>query len=240
MAPMNIIPNKNLFIVTSALKPNMGVINDADRYTQTIDTLKNLRERCPDDYIFFTDGSPNQVEQEKLDEIGRYADIVSCWSQHPDIFALASSGRKSESEVVLLFHTLALLKTNVDLMKMLQSVQRIFKYSARSSLHDSFDIKEYDNLFGKYVFKKAIPSWLPPEKKRQITDHLYITRMYSFCPSLLDDYIGSLQSIYNTVVTTGADTEHAHYKEIDANLVIAKETLHCDGIIAGTGKVEQY
>lgn len=237
---MSFIPSKNLWIVTSALNPNMGVIAKDDRFKQTIDTLKNLREKCPDDIIFFTDGSPNQVEEEKLQEISKYSDVIACWSNHPDIFALASSGRKSEAEIVLLHNTLAQLKQNKDLMKKMHEVKRIFKYSARTILHDSFDIREYDNAYGKYVFKKRIPSWLPPEKQLMVTDHLYITRMYSFCPSLLDNYLGQLQAIYNTVVSTGVDTEHAHYNELSRDLIIEMDTLHCEGIMAGTGAVEKY
>ena len=98
---MSFIPSKNLWIVTSALNPNMGVIAKEDRFKQTIDTLKNLKEKCPDDYIFFTDGSPNPIEEEKLQEVSKYANVIACWSNHPDIFALASSGRKSEAEIVL-------------------------------------------------------------------------------------------------------------------------------------------
>ena len=237
---MSFIPSKNLWIVTSALNPNMGVIAKDDRFKQTIDTLKNLREKCPDDYIFFTDGSPNQVEEEKLQEIGKYANIVACWSNHPDIFALASSGRKSEAEIVLLHNTLAQIKQNKDVMQIFNDVKRIFKYSARTVLHDTFDIRDYDDAYGKYVFKTAIPSWLPAEKQKQVTDKLFITRMYSFCPSLLDNYLGQLQAIYNTVVSTGVDTEHAHHAVLDPNLIIQKDTLHCEGIMAGTGAVEKY
>ena len=181
-----------------------------------------------------------KTEEEKIQEIQKYADIVACWRNHPDIFALASSGRKSEAEIVLLHNTLAELKRNVDLLNMMHDVKRIFKYSARTVLHDSFDIKDYDDAYGKYVFKTAMPSWLPAEKQKQVTDKLFITRMYSFCPSLLDNYLGQLQAIYNTVVSTGVDTEHAHHAVLDPNLIIQKDTLHCEGIMAGTGAVEKY
>ena len=78
------------------------------------------------------------------------------------------------------------------------------------------------------------------EKQKQVTDKLFITRMYSFCPSLLDNYLGQLQAIYNTVVSTGVDTEHAHHAVLDPNLIIQRDTLHCEGLMAGTGAVEKY
>ena len=228
-----------LFIVTSALNADMGVVSRTDRFDQTIKGLISIRKYVPDAIIILADGSPHKLEEEKLKAIAHFANYAADFSNDAQISELAVNHRKSEAENLLLLKTLMLLQQDDSMKDMLSHVGRIFKISGRTDLTDGFDVEEH-MVEGKYVFKKAIPSWLPPEKKRQITDHLYITRMYSFCPSLLDDYIGSLQSIYNTVVTTGVDTEHAHYKEIDANLVIAKETLHCDGIIAGTGKVEQY
>ena len=38
----------------------------------------------------------------------------------------------------------------------------------------------------------------------------------------------------------GIDTEHAHYKNIDKKHLIEFETLHCEGIMAGTGATEKY
>ena len=44
----SIIPDRQFFIVTSALNPNMGIINRQDRLQQTIDGLKSLRKVYPD------------------------------------------------------------------------------------------------------------------------------------------------------------------------------------------------
>lgn len=235
-----LIPGKNLWIVTSALRPNMGVINEEDRFNQTIVTLKSLRQHCPNDLIYFTDGSPNPIPEGVLSTISAYCEFVSCWNNDPDIFALASGQRKSEAEIVLLFNTLSLLKQNKDLLKAISGVKRIFKYSARTILHDSFNIESYDNLFGKYVFKKRMPSWMDAQRKSEITDHLFITRMFSFCPSLLDNYLSTLQKNYQDVLQYGIDTEHAHYKNIYSKHLIEFETLHCEGIMAGTGATEKY
>ena len=53
----SIIPDKNLFILTSALEPRVGVITKEDRFKQTIATLENLKQKVPKHNIF-TDGSP--------------------------------------------------------------------------------------------------------------------------------------------------------------------------------------
>ena len=63
---------KNLFIVTSALKPTIGVISEDDRFKQTIDTLESIKKIVPNAYIVFTDGSPFPIEEHKIKEISKY------------------------------------------------------------------------------------------------------------------------------------------------------------------------
>jgi hypothetical protein len=235
---MSILLNRNLFIVTSALNPNMGVINNEDRLQQTIEGLKSLREKCPRDMIVFTDGSPNKVDRETYDRIAQYCDVILDMSTDPDITQFASTGRKSEAENVLILKTLIIFKRNMDLMKELSSVKRIFKLSARTNLLDQFDAQEHDK-FGKYVFKKAMPTWIT-DKRQQIYSNLLITRLFSFCISLFDDYLQVCQKNLTDVQTQGVDTEHAHWHNIDKKYLLELENIHCQGTMASTGKVEIY
>lgn len=232
---MSFIPDKNLFIVTSALQANIGVVNANERLQQTIETLENLKQKVPDAMLLFVDGSPHNISDDIKKKISEYCQAI-WFNQHPDIYAMASSGRKSEAEIIMLFNTLIELKRT----KILHEVKRIFKFSARTLLEDDFDIKEYDNLFGKYVFKKALPSWMSPERKANITDHLYITRMYSLCSSLIDNYLQTLQPILNNVIAHGIDTEHSHYLCLDKRYVIEFNRVKCAGIVAGSGQMERY
>lgn len=234
MAQM-IIPNTNLFIVTSALQANIGVVDAVERLKQTITTLENLKEKVPDAMVLLVDGSPHNIDEGIKKTISEYCQTI-WFNTHPDVYAMASSGRKSEAEIIMMFNTLLQIKQN----KSIHEIKRIFKYSARTILEDDFDINEYDNLFGKYVFKKSIPSWMSPERKINITDHLYITRMFSFCPSLLDNYLQTLQPILNNVITHGIDTEHSHYLCLDKRYVMEFDRVKCAGIVAGSGETERY
>ncbi len=234
MAQM-IIPNTNLFIVTSALQANIGVVGNEERLKQTIDTLENLKEKVPDAMVLLVDGSPHNIDEDIKKRISEYCQAI-WFNTHPDVYAMASSGRKSEAEIIMMFNTLLQIKQN----KSIHEIKRIFKYSARTTLENDFDINEYDNLYGKYVFKKSIPSWMSPERKINITDHLYITRMFSFCPSLIDNYLQTLQPILNNVITHGIDTEHSHYLCLDKRYVIEFDRLKCAGIVAGSGETERY
>ena len=225
---MSLIPNKNLFIVTSSLKPNMGAFSDDDRFAQTIASLKSLRKHVPDAFIVFSDSSVRLVSDLEKQAIGGLSNAYIDMSQQPDVKHCSENRMKSEAENLLMFFTLHTLKQN----NLLKDVKRIFKFSARSELEDTFDIKEYDNLFGKYVFKKAIPSWM------NSTDSLFITRLFSFCPSLVDDYFGVIQK--NMPLLNRMDTEHAHWVNIPKEYLVEFDKVHCWGWLAGNGQIEHY
>ncbi len=235
----SIIPDKNLFIVTSALEPRIGVITKEDRFKQTIATLQNLKQKVPEALILFTDGSPVSCDPEHMKVISKYVHGTMYWCEDAQIKDFGMFGKKSEAEILLLLKTLTLLKQNPDLQKIMSSVKRIFKYSARSLLQDEFSIGIYDNsnLYGKYVFKERIPTWI---NDKSITTHLLITRLFSLCPSLLDDYMQTLLKALNSCMRYGIDTENAHFREIDKKRLVELRKLYCEGIMAGTGKKEVY
>ena len=237
---MSLIPDKNLFIVTSALNANIGVVNNEDRMEQTVQSLMNVRDSVPGAIILFADGSPNEIEQEKVEKINSLCTHSIWLGQDSDVNHFASRGLKSQAEIILLSKTLGLLKTNPILMKKMHSVKRIFKFSARTFFVQGFNINQYDNLYGKYVFKQKLASWMPDDRKANITDHLYITRMYSFCPSLIVDYMETQQRMFNDIQNYGIDTEHAHHKNINQKYVKEFHNLSCVGIVANTGELERY
>jgi len=237
---MSLVPNKNLFIVTSALNANIGVVTEEERLEQTVASLISIRTHVPDALILFSDGSPREVPLSSFQKIKPYVNLIMSWSKDEEVRYFAEQGRKSEAEILLLSKTFRMIRNNVEMMKIMQGVKRIYKYSARTVLTQDFDIGAYKNMFGKYVFKKALPSWMPEDRKNNITDHLFITRMYSFCPSLLDNYMMTQQYIFNDVVNHGIDTEHAHYKCLDKKYVVEFDKLHCNGIVAGSGELEKY
>ena len=230
--------DKTLFIVTSALNPEMGIINREDRFNQTVDGLRSLRERMPGAIVLMVDGSPNKIEEEKVKALKQYVNFFADFSQDREITQFSSTGRKSEAENVLLFKTMLLLKQDEELSEIMKSVNRIVKLSGRTILIDGFDIAEH-NHFGKYVFKKRMPTWIADSRKEFATD-LLITRMYSLCPSLIDDYLHMCALNVNIIDQTHIDTEHAHFVNINKDLLVELDTIHCQGIMAGTGLTEIY
>lgn len=240
MAQM-IIPNTDLFIVTSALKTSIGVIDDETRTRQTIEGLQSLRKAAPDALILWVDASSKQVDEATMAQVTQYCNKSISFFGDEDLMSLANAGLKSQAEVTLLFKTLSIIKQHPELQKMMAGVRRVFKLSGRTNMLEGYDPKAYDNQYGKYVFKKAMPSWLPPQKQLESgCDHLYITRMYSFCISLFDNYLNTLPAIYQTINQHGVDTEHAHYGNIDKGFSVEFEKLYCQGVLAGNGQLEAY
>jgi len=236
-----IIPDKDLFIVTSALRTSIGVIDDDTRIKQTIEGLKSLRKKVPDAIILWVDASSRMVDEATMAQVAQYSDRSISFFGDEDLMSLANAGLKSQAEITLLFKTLGIIRQHPELQKMMANVRRVFKLSGRTNMLEGYDPKAYDNLYGKYVFKTRIPSWLPKHQQVESDcDHLYITRMYSFCVSLIDNYLHILPEIYRTVNEFGVDTEHAHFGNTDKNLVVEFENLYCEGVLAGNGQTERY
>lgn len=225
--------------MSSALESARGIINKEDRLQQTIDTIENVKTKIPNCFILFSDGSPNIPSEKSREVIQSMVDFSVWMGNNEQIKQFAAAHKNSEAESCLLAITLLLFKQNVHLMKLLHSTKRIFKISARSELTEQFKIGIYDNsnLFGKYTFKQRIPTWI---SDKSITTHLFITRFYSLCPSLIDDYIATLQRVLNSCVHYGIDFENAHFRELDKRKVVELQKLYCKGILSTTSKVEVY
>jgi hypothetical protein len=124
------------------------------------------------------------------------------------------------------------------MMQLMPSVRRIYKLSGRTTINSGFDVNEH-NQFGKYVFKKRMPTWISDDRREIYTD-LLITRMFSLCPSLIDDYIGVCYKNLNTINNFKVDTEHAHFFNINKQYLVELDTIHCQGVVAGSGQTEVY
>ena len=228
---MNIIPDKNLFIVTSALRPTIGIFDYGKRLQQTIETIQSIRMKVPNSIIVITDASAEEVPEGDITQLSNWSDGFITWTQDDQIRYHSQHGQKSIAESILMMKTLVMLKRNPGVSKMLNSVKRIFKISGRYRLNDKFDITDYadDKLYGKYIFKKRMPSWCGRES-------LLVTRLWSMCPSLVDEYIATLPHIINTISGQGIDTEHAHFECLNKEHLVEFDYVYVEGQVASTGE----
>jgi hypothetical protein len=231
------IPDKNLFIITSAVKPVMGAFSHEERFQQTVDSLISLQKNTKDSILMLVDvsvASPLTDEEKKIlsDNCHIFIDV----SDIPLVRDLSAGAHKSHAENALIYNVLMNLKYDIQMQKIMQPVKRIFKYSSRTTITEDFNLSDYDNLFGKFVFKKRIPTWMQPIQGD--ATHLLITRMFSFCPSLIDTYIDVIRK--NFEILNYVDTEHAHFVNIPKEYLVEFDTIGCEGFLAGNRTIERY
>lgn len=232
---VSLIPNRPLFIVTSALRPSIGVFSDKERFDQTMQTLISIRKKCPNAYILFADTSVREVPAIEFFAISKNVNYFMKMHEkyNEDVIRLSQAGAKSHAETALLYHIMVQLKRDPNLQQAISATSRIFKITGRLELDEGFNFNEYDGLFGKYVFKKRIDSWMPQPRP---TDHLLVTRLFSLCPSLIDEYLMVLQRNYHML--DYLDTEHAHFINIPKERLVEFDKVHCKGQVASNGQWE--
>lgn len=227
---------KTILIVTSALKPSIGAYSFEERYNQTIATLDCLRAHIPNCTIVFADVSISSNAESQLNEIRKRCDVFLNMNDDPIIMQLSRSGMKSHAETAMLLKVFHILKNDSSMRRILSQCDRVFKISSRSMLTEDFKLSDHD-MPGKFVFWKRSETWMPTAIMN--ATHSLTTRFYSLCGSLVDDYINTL--ILNIkLLNVGLDTEHAHFVNINPNLLIELPTLGCYAYVAGPGKIEHY
>lgn len=224
---------KNIFLVTSCMQPKFGVISMEDRYKQTLETFESIRNKAEDSFILFTDSSPIPIEQYKWDVINSKVDMVLDLSKDEQVQQFNTHEQlKSFGENNLLLRSIGFLKTKYDFNKM---EGRMFKLGGRGKLLDSFNIRDYDNTHGKFIFKKRLASWMSPEiQSRFGSTHILETRLYSWCLSLVDEYEQIIIKNFQ-LLNNGLDTEHCHFLNIPKDKLLEFDMMNVGMIVARNG-----
>lgn len=237
----------NIFLVTSGLNVESGVVSLDDRFHQTIETARSIRARVEDSVIILLDGGkfPLTIEQRKQ-LLAVYDDILS-FTHHPTIqFAHNQNVNvmyiKGPCESMMLHEACKLLPPDV---------KRVFKISGRYKLSDNFNITQHDHQ-GKYVFKTKEDGVkyyhdgkYEDGSQLQNIDHYYTpyqykTRLYSFCgsmiPQVIEDYHNVFQCMIQSYINHGyIDIEHSMYRVLDKNKIVEIDIIGLAGIQAENG-----
>jgi hypothetical protein len=224
---------KNIFLVTSCMQPTFGVINLEDRYKQTLETFESIRNKTEESFIMFTDSSVTPIEQSKIDNIKSKVDVYLDLSKDQQAQQFNTHEQlKSFGENFLLLSSINYLKKEYNFADM---KGRMFKLGGRSKLQDNFNMRDYDNTEGKFIFKKRLNSWMPVEVQKQFgSTHILETRMYSWCFSLVDEYEQIILKNFGTM-NKGLDTEHCHFLNVPKDKLIEVDMLNVGTTIARTG-----
>jgi len=219
---------KSIFIITSCLIPAIGVFSPKERLTQTLETVDSIRKKSPNSLIILSDVSIEKLGDEYSELISK-VDLFLNLSSVDFLSNFTKNGMKSQGECGMMHVVLDYLTQNKDLLK---DVDRIFKITGRIQLDDGFDLREYEGLNGKYVFKKCIPTWMSSPVHG--ATHVFDTRLWSLCTSLIDIHLEALQKVFPLL--NSIDLEHAYYAIIDKEKVVEFDRVHCRGQVASTGE----
>lgn len=219
-----------LFMVSSTIETDRGIFSHGERLEQTLRTFESIHRMVPNaDIVLYESGATLSEEHKNI--LSRHCNLI-CLQNVPDIVELSKRRLNSHAEAIATHIVLS------DPIMANNQIKRIFKISGRYKLQDTFDIKAYDDIGDKFVFSRRRKTWLPEERQKELgIDALFNTRLYSFTPNLVEYYKKCLINVYNDL-RFGIDLEHSLYKNMNKNLVIEFDKVHCEGRIAPDGSTE--
>lgn len=240
--------SKNIVLLTSAVYTNYGIYTPQQRITQTLETAKSAKKYIPDATIILIDNSKTDVQNDDSAELNELIDLVDYYidnSDDEDIKYFHANVTnydigKNAMEAMGLFKALTYIINDESMTKEIKNSSRVFKLSGRYQVTEHFDIKNFDNkkTKGKYVFKKAQPSWIPPSDTGVTT--LLQTRLWSFDSALILETMDLYKNIIENMVATFnqgkyIDNEHSMAKFIPVDKLVELETVGLQGNIAPNG-----
>lgn len=221
----------HIFIVTSCIKTLVGDIPFQDRYDQTLKTFDSVRNYAKDSIIIFSDSSVGGLNEEQkkviYDKVDHYLDFSNDeTAQQINQLGLRA---KSLGESYLLMNAVNYAKNNLDL----NQKGRMFKLGGRCELSPKFTLNDYSNTEGKYVFKERVISWMDPNIQKQFgSTHILETRLYSWCLTLVDEYLEILNKNFE-LMHQGFDTEHSHFLNVPKDKLLEYEMLNVSCFVSG-------
>lgn len=218
------------FIVPSCIKSNIGRLQWEDRFQQTLKTFDSVKMFVPDSYILFVDSSIGGLTDAEKKEIHSRVSVYLDFSTDPVAQEINRNGLKSIGETYLLSRGIHFLKEENP-----NNITRVYKLGGRVEMISSFNIRDYDNTEGKYVFKKRLDSWMDKNIQKQFNStHILETRFYSWCPTLMDDYLRVIDANIG-LMNRGFDTEHSHFLNIPKDKLLEFEHLNVGCWVAAGG-----
>lgn len=233
---------KHAFIVTSAINSKFGVFKPEDRLTQTIDTIKSIKNKIPTAKIVIMECCGTPSTQEQQDQLVAVSDLFVDYSREPDVQALYDNDNwdvvKNGTEIMVFGRLLNQLKN--DNWFALQGVDRIHKMSGRYILNDMFDAETYEqsDVQDKIIIGPKYKSQFPIEITTVPLQ--YMARLWSWPASRSDEVIQVYENSFvffaERLVAGGyVDIEHVLYKFLNANNVHEIQNLGVEGQIAPNG-----
>ena len=243
---------KFLFLVGSALEhfaqKDFSRYNTEQRFYQTLDTIKSIKEKVPDAYICLFECSYKPIADEYKEVFIDKVDLFLEFYDEPVIKTLYENFSQKEE---LITYGKSLLETRgilncLYLMKEKQlftDVNRIFKLTGRYILNEDFNICDYESIFLEERYVAKTYRYIDIEKERMKVDELdniyaylyqaegmIVTGLWSFDKMLFNETIEALERSFIYLekmiqYTSGNDIEHALYRFMNKEKIILTSNL---------------
>jgi len=217
---------KYLVVVNSATNVSSDLVlhnykrsfySNEERFSQTVETLKNIRRTIPNAMVIFAEGTglyPNQII-----EYRKYADIFLECDDNPEVKIAVSGKSKSIGESVTMWTAVNFIienKIEFDMM---------FKICARNQFDSNFICEKFNDRTKFYfrMFKNSYNEW-------------YVTSMYGIGRECLTVYKETLEKVIPLLVQGNCcDIESGLCRYIDTSKVVKYDVIGVVGTLGGHG-----
>lgn len=226
---------KTAFIITSALNTRFGVYSATDRFVQTVQTVRSIKQRVPDPYIILVEMAGEPITPEQKQQLQAHVNLIVDYSTNKTVQEIYKNPNwdvvKSTTEMLCFGATLL---ATADKLK---DVDRIFKLSGRYELNNNFNLADHNN--DKIIFAQRKQSQFPPQVTNGQTEQ-FMSRLWSFPRTELAYIIATypVMSTYMKHVVKNSgyiDIEHLLCKFIDPNKIIEVPVIGVKGHIGPNG-----
>jgi hypothetical protein len=246
---------KFLFLVGSALnhfqEEHYSVYTTEQRFQQTLDTIKSIKEKVPDAYILIYEGSETSIEQKYKDKFIECSDLFIECGEDPYMKSIYENLHRDPNNFtfgksLLECRCLQVVFQNMIQHNLFSDVTRIFKLTGRYLLNNDFDINDYKS---KFLTNKYVMKYYDYKKRFEDMDDLYatlygckgniVTGLWSFDRFLFLETFNILEKCFQYMeraiqMTAGIDIEHSFYHFIERDKILNVPVLGLD-VIKGMG-----
>lgn len=229
-------------MITSAMNTKFGIFSSEQRFAQTKNTIKSIKQRVPDAELIFLEmaGLPLTIEQKN--DLEKQVDHIIDYTHNSHVIDLYNSTDnwdvvKNVNEVTCFAQALRTLVKENRLAKS----KRIFKISGRYTLNHNFDIDLYNKqeLADKFIVTRIKNSQFNPNITGGIV-HQYMSRLWSWPENRTGEVIAVYDNMLNLMferLQHGGyiDIEHGLFKFLNPDLVHQVDRIGIQGNIGPNG-----
>ena len=231
---------KALFVLSSAINTRFGAYKPDVRLQQTIDSIKSIKERCPDAKVCVVEMAGVPLEEEQARQLQAHCNYFFDFSRDEAVKSIYESTEnwdwvKNTTEVMCFANVLAELQAQ----GITKEFDCIFKMSGRYCLTENFPTIDYDTVPDRIVILERKGSQFPA----QVTggkQYQYMSRLWSWPASdtqkVIDSYNEGFVAMAEHIHAGGYfDIEHMLYAYLPKELVTEIPRVGLRGLLGPTG-----